>query len=325
MSPVGYANDVTSALNEVRVKSLMGKPPKHLYHYTKLSGVKGIIESRCLWATCVAEMADPKEICLGAEIVEREALSLARNEPSFVREVLNGLPDHIRKRMAYTFIACFCGLGGSTYHWQTYGDYRLTIPTDDEHGPLVSPASLGVNAQYHKVLYDRCKQEAALRALLRTLKDALKTHVAGAPSGASAEWLVGFLTRVAAEILLDLIVALKGREFRPDREWRIVVRPNRSPLTSAPTWEDQQFLASSVKNGVRKYIPLYLQSNATALLFSSSRPAVPFEQVEQSPSLGSSAELKQIRNLLVRHNRPDIPVQGYKGNFLERLSERLEY
>jgi hypothetical protein len=310
MSPVGYANDIAFPVEAIRSKLLGGIPPEHIFHYTSMHSVENIIESRCLWATCVSDMADNREIHHGADILGQETAQLIKSEPAHVQQVLQGLPAYMRTRMKDTFLACFCGNATSEFHWDRYGPYCLTIPSDRSRCPLLRATS-EADVSYQRVIYDEATQRSALRGALERTRDAARAHVAGEPSGPWAPWFIRFLTRIAAEVMLDLIVALKDPRYVMDEEWRIVVRPRRNLLSSAPDWEDDKFRVS-IKPHPRRHVPLFIPQQLRPF-YPLLRPPIPFAAVTQGSSAGTEDGLARIRRLLDENGRPDIPVRKREG------------
>lgn len=45
------------------------KPPERLYHYTSIDGLKGILDSRCLWASQIHFLNDTKEFNYSFDIL----------------------------------------------------------------------------------------------------------------------------------------------------------------------------------------------------------------------------------------------------------------
>jgi hypothetical protein len=307
-SPVGFANEVLAAINSIRLRLLGGSPPAALFHYTSLAGVIGITESRSLRAFCVANQKDISEIRYGAEIVDAEIKEMLRKGVGATTQmILEGLTRQAVSRMDRTFVACFCSSGISPFHWRRYGEYCLRFDTNESREPLLRPASMVAEAGYHRVIYGRIRQKSAIQLALRGIARAVSNNTHGTPSGPWVESIVKILTRDAAELILDLLIAFKKVKYWPEREWRLTVRPKSSLASSAPEMADHNF-DLAVHRGERNYVDLQLPG-ATQFFEPIVRPGVPFSAVLHNPFLPNAKERALIQDTLEQNGRGNIPVK----------------
>lgn len=309
-SPVSFANEVLADINSIRLTLLGGSPPRFLFHYTSFAGVTGIAESRALRAFCAANQKDGSEIRYGAEMVDTELKKILREGVGATAEmILEGLSAQALRRMDRTFVACFCSSGKSVFHWQRYGEYGLRFDTNRNREPLLRPASTAAETGYHRVIYGRAKQKTAIRFALRGIARAVSNNTQGALTGPWAESIVKILTRDAAQLILDLLVAFKKLRYCPEREWRLTVRPKTSLASSAPEMADQNF-DITVQRGERSYVDLQLPG-ATQFFEPLLWPVVPFSAVMQNPFRPNAKERALIRDVLEQNGRVDIPVTRF--------------
>ncbi len=116
-------------------------PPKTLYHYTTLAGIKGIIESQSFWLSSAIHLNDPLELRYLDEMVERRLRE--RHGESAVAEMLSRVYEdagspiekfelavfhqayrtiHISPTGASTFCISFSERYDDIPHWRLYAD-----------------------------------------------------------------------------------------------------------------------------------------------------------------------------------------------------------
>lgn len=99
------------------------QPPRLLYHYTSLGGLRGIIASRSFWASDVRFMNDASELAYAAEVISNVvAETLATVTSSVLKKVL---PDYPGFANAFEygerpFVACFCTRADLLSQWRGY-------------------------------------------------------------------------------------------------------------------------------------------------------------------------------------------------------------
>lgn len=106
---------------------------KYLYHYTRLEGLEGILESNSLWATSVWNTNDESEIVLGCELLKKSLIEKGCNEC----DVTKLIQDHcfenaLKKHVKGVFLTCFSGhdddysiKNGLLSQWRGYGSYAI--------------------------------------------------------------------------------------------------------------------------------------------------------------------------------------------------------
>ena len=98
----------------------------HLYHYTTLSGMRGILKDRALWYGHASSLNDPMEMQYGREIISNVLNdAMKRQEQEDIRVFQTRLLAEVEafgKNMFHTFVACFCDSGNLLSQWREYGD-----------------------------------------------------------------------------------------------------------------------------------------------------------------------------------------------------------
>lgn len=309
MTPVGFANDVLSTINNLRQEFLEGALPPTLFHYTSLGGVIGIVNSRSVRATCIDDLRDYSELHHGADLIHDEiSKSRANGIGAFADAVLSKVIHMVRNRRRRTFVACFCASPASEFHWKNYGEYCLTFETDGRREPLLRTSVSRVSLQYYRVIYDEQRQRAAARRAITSLLAAIDRNTAGTGPGSWVEWNAEFLARTAAEVLLDLIVAFKKPNFAGDAEWRLVVRPHVALCSSALDSEDEGFelFVRTEKN--KRYVELHSQ-RTTGFVPIILRPPVPFSAITESPYIANPERGLMLRRILNENGCDHIEIK----------------
>ena len=242
-------------LNDV----LSRKPNKPLYHYTKQTGLLGIIKDRQIWATHTQYLNDRREFLHAVDLVRREiqrlfeeqnpgvgGASVTRMEAlNRMREALSMSPEHIN-----VCVCSFSEASDSLSQWRAYGG-------SSGFAIGFSPEVLGAAVEKQnfflvQCIYDPATQVDIVRALV---EEVLDEHLSKSPVFEDREsdevfWKTGgnlltYLYRYAP--------MLKDQSFEEEREWRIISRPilapsldfreGRSlivPYYRLPLWENDQ-------------------------------------------------------------------------------------
>ena len=64
------------------------KSPPLLYHYTSESGLLGILDSRCIYATAIQDLADETELVYGRELVAQRFEEVAERKSAALKAKL---------------------------------------------------------------------------------------------------------------------------------------------------------------------------------------------------------------------------------------------
>jgi hypothetical protein len=205
-------------------ESLFADTPKGLlYHYTTLSGLLGIVNSRTLWASDIRYMNDSAELKHAGDLIRdevHERISRKQGRP----DLLGRFVDWVNHRITnghLLFGSSFRSHGNLLSQWRGYSP----------HGKGVS---LGFSAEYilgcaesqqfqiGKCIYEPARQKRLIGRVL----DALESQVEDLLTGQqSHERLLGVYAQVFDQIetdLLRLAAILKHPSFREEKEWRIV-------------------------------------------------------------------------------------------------------
>jgi hypothetical protein len=103
--------------------------PEIIYHYTGIEGLRGILESKSLWATDFHFSNDYTEMCLFGKLLLTK-LSLPGNSKIAIMEsVINGmrgLLENMDDPLALQiYISSFPKEGDLLSQWRGYGEYAI--------------------------------------------------------------------------------------------------------------------------------------------------------------------------------------------------------
>ncbi|MGW8194900.1 MAG: DUF2971 domain-containing protein [Desulforhopalus sp.] len=204
--------------------TLLGDTPKGLlYHYTTLTGLRGIVGSQTLWASDIRYMNDSAELKHAADLISTEVHKRI-GEGSAKADLLGQFVDWIAHRITnghLLFAASFRSHGNLLSQWRGYS----------EHGKGVS---LGFSADYilkcvrrqqfqiGKCIYEPARQ----RQLIGQVVDAVEAQVNEVVKGGEGREHLARIYRTAFEDmeidLLRIAAILKHPSFQEEEEWRII-------------------------------------------------------------------------------------------------------
>lgn len=97
---------VDEAINSVG-ELFSSEPPQRLYHYTTAEGLRGIVESKILWATDVRYLNDPLEFNHGLQEVWE---SFRKGNPHTYGGLLEEVNDTLerQRQLREVYVTCFC-------------------------------------------------------------------------------------------------------------------------------------------------------------------------------------------------------------------------
>jgi hypothetical protein len=120
-------------------------PTGFLYHYTDIAGLKGIVETKCLWATSAFFLNDSSEISYGSRLVANVLDNCIENVGSkcfAVRHFLGVLKwrfEHEISAVQYStpvYLTCFCETDNLLSQWRGYasrGGYSIGFQISDDN------------------------------------------------------------------------------------------------------------------------------------------------------------------------------------------------
>jgi hypothetical protein len=302
---LGLIEELGMSIRQIGKSIYDGQAPSALHHYTSLPTVESIINTRSVWATCLADQADQAELTHGIDWVQEAVGKLLRKGgPDFPALVLQQLKESMIERRQWTFIVCFCGDGNSDFHWDKYGQYCLTFPIPRDWRPTLRCSDPRAENWYQRVIYDHAVQRKTMLKSVQAVSDCIARHSAGTPEGPWIKWMAKDCARNAAQLLLSIAVGFKHKKYAKEKEWRLVYYPNLALNNSAPNIADENFKVS-IKESPRRHLALQIPPDMR-LFQPLLRPQVPFIGVRQSPLHRNTDERLRIERVLSENFRSDI-------------------
>ncbi|MBM4400455.1 MAG: DUF2971 domain-containing protein [Crenarchaeota archaeon] len=205
-----------------------------LYHYTTLSGLRGILTSRTLWLGHISSLNDRTEIQYGQEIAD-EILRLAIQRESsediriFLQDLSNWIRPFAKQSIHHVFVACFCRSGNLLSQWREYSHrgqgYCLGFQFSAETRIVSTALDLkeGQIPFLRKVVYRKEEQERLINQYLSPVLQAVKESLKEADAESSElRTRLGIMAIQAANVLMDMVMCFKHPAFESEDEWRLV-------------------------------------------------------------------------------------------------------
>jgi hypothetical protein len=196
-----------------------GNPPQHLFHYTDLDGVRGILTSRTLWLSKFTSTNDISEILLAVEhfraFVERRASEFTKAEGDFLKRASDDLGGFRRTNIC---IASFCEQDDLLSQWRGYGNDGRGIALGFSSAKILALARAN-GLHLYRCVYDPAAHERIASDLGNML---LESYRAAPPRTAEDERAMVDLFSAS---FLQVAPVIKDHRFAEEREWRLVSDP----------------------------------------------------------------------------------------------------
>ena len=294
------------------------QPPRRLiYHYTDITGLRGIIQSNCLRASAARYLNDSSEVDYGCSLVveilnrwvDKNKGNKQRPSPSMrVLKTLHYVftePESTIARSADIYVACFCENENLLSQWRAYGQkggYSIGFEIEDSW----PTASIRVpdpswESRLEKVTYESRFQLARIDQLLAVCFELIRDH---APDDSvlknlDADALVFEIAEFVSELLLDEIATFKNPAFSEENEWRLVVRPR---------WIDRKANTSMVS------LLKFRESRGCLVPYLDLRPPderrLPIRSIRYGPSLIRERVEDPLKLLLAASGFGEVRITG---------------
>jgi hypothetical protein len=195
--------------------------PQHLFHFTDLRGMVGILETRTLWATLATALTDQSEVSYGLgrarQLIQRGG---APGDAAFLRTIERFLdpqnsPGAFRLEWR-TFIISFCARADLALQWLHYGRAGSGVALAfDANRIQKKPFDLV------QVLYDEGRQDLLIRSIITAASDCIQQHVGGL-SQSEVQGLEAVAAHLTAQRIWMAAPRLKSHAFSDEREWRLI-------------------------------------------------------------------------------------------------------
>ncbi|EOQ98272.1 PF11185 family protein [Leptospira wolbachii serovar Codice str. CDC] len=186
--------------------------PKEIYHYTDINGVKGILESRRIWASDVRYLNDPSETTyfhnLIKEKIENSKLT------GILEELLNTTRKFIEQHHseAPRFVTSFCIEKDLLSQWRYYSKesigYMIAFDTMSLLKGIKNPLF------FYTVIYNRKDQDTLINKLIESAEEILNSN------NITKEFLDDFKMSFIVALLMTMLI-IKHPDYSEEKEARI--------------------------------------------------------------------------------------------------------
>lgn len=285
------ANALRDFLEEVRSDTadlIFGIPPdKHLYHYTDLNGLQGIISRQDLWLTDSRFSNDSEEMRHGYTVArtaieeQRRFAQQTSNQDSL--DVLAKLQELIDKPPAEAvYISCFCLEENLLSQWRGYAAAGLGVSLEldpQKFAQITGPGSPSKGLmRLWQVFYNP-----------QTQTDIMSKAV---QFGLMRAGSVEERAKAAAEAIFFFVPTFKNNDFHEENECRLIFTPP-PDCTVNPQFR--------VSRGM--LVPYYSVHDLTNGAFM-----LPIKRVVVGPSANRDINTTSVRAMLAAYGYEHVPV-----------------
>mgnify|MGYP000214788872 FL=1 len=311
---------------------------EYVYHYTSADGLKGILESKSLWATNAEYLNDFREIKEGIDTINSLRQGLSEFSQTRLEEIyaeIRGIPlKDIKNKMqsadidnANKFLASFWGTldenelsdiytvsftteRDSLNHWLTYGSeqtsYCIKFNKDKLHDNSYFIRHKFLS-DYAGVIYEPTKEMLNL-LIKKHLPEVLDYSL---DESLDKNELNGKLSKLVIEAFNDIafeVASIKNKAFMYEKEYRFTLySPGFVVINDEPKVDYFDFIDSSyidfieLENGVKEFFPLCYRTLKSGII--APYRAIPFpknsiEEIIVGPSENKDLAVKGLESLL---------------------------
>ena len=245
--------------------------PDHVFHYTSLPALVGIVTSSRIWCSDIRFSNDPAEVTYGREVIhEIIADNLDEQELVILRQWM---------QRAQYYAASFSAAPDSLPQWRAYCNNGRGVAIGFDTLQLLYNGRL----ELYPVEYDRSRQDALVRDVVQVYRDL---------GGRAGDADIVANTRNLARTLIRLAGIFKDNAYEAEREFRLFTTRFRDAPGASPT---VAYRAS--QSTIVPYLQMPLGNG----------PVLPVVRVILGPCLEQDLTLGSVTEFL-RASGYDIPV-----------------
>jgi hypothetical protein len=184
-----------------------------LYHYTKLSGLVGIVKHHDLWLTHSRYSNDAEEIIHGTAIARKvidDYLATKRLHPLYLQELAR-----LTSKEEGVYICCFCERDNLLSQWRGYAANGIGVSLQfapSEFAAVSGPDNVHGLLRFWKIFYNPLTQADIICRAIEYY----------APEQAGNTDAPEALARKAADAIRFFIPTFKNQDFQEEEEWRLI-------------------------------------------------------------------------------------------------------
>lgn len=275
-----------------------------LYHYTALSGMRGIINERSLWLGHISSFNDPNEIQYGRKIITKVLDDIIEQENSQdVRTFLTSLSLYVlvfNKILHHPFVGCFCESDKSLSQWRVYADrgggYCLGFHFSSTTRIASNLEKLGEQRfpLLRKVIYKEQEQRELVNQYLKGIIASAKKALSN-PEITDKTYHADVMAVQAANVLLDMLICFKHPAFEEENEWRLI-------YVTSESHEPENLRFREANGYLIPYRPTFIFDESELKIFQ-----FPIKSITFGPSLDPD-RIRSAIQLLLHH----IGIDGHQ-------------
>jgi hypothetical protein len=261
------------------LSQLIGSAPDTLFHYTSATGLRGILESKEIWATDTRFLNDRTEVAHGIDICRRE-LSSERLKHPFAR-ICKVAGSRLSDSSFLFFAACLCEEDDLIPQWRGYAASGAGYSIGFSTSSLVDVKGIVPI----RAIYDDEEKVLLTRAMIDKFEEAWEKS-SDRFHGKKKDVAIACATALRTGLTI-LSLGYKPSAFSYEREWRFVDIMGRQDLPSAA-----QLRFRESAGIISPYVGLPLTSPG------APASALPIQSVTCGPTLANDAAVSAIELLL---------------------------
>ncbi|WP_028579718.1 DUF2971 domain-containing protein [Desulfogranum japonicum] len=272
------------------------RPRGVLYHYTTLTGLLGIVNSRTLWASDIRYMNDSAELKHAGDLIRQEVQERITNG-SHHPHLLGAFVDWVTHRITnghLLFAASFRSHGNLLSQWRGYSSHGKGVSLGFSSDYILACAHRQ-EFQIGKCIYEPKKQIRLIGQVI----DVIEHEVEGLLSGnEDRQQLTDIYMSVFERVEVDLLriaAILKHPSFREEREWRVV----------SPVWTEKRPYALQFREANAMLVP-YIEFD---LVLNPESPIL-LDHLYLGPTSNINISMNSMRLFLGQNNiEPKLGIE----------------
>jgi hypothetical protein len=298
---VPFHEETLDALIETlteKTVDVQGDLPERLYHYSSTAGLKGILETRKLWATHSRFVNDASEIDYGMFVLAATIDQLkAKHQNKLTGDLLEVLSKsgNAFDKHWNLYISCFCEKDDVLHQWRDYaghGGYALGFATEKV---FANPQK---SYYLRKVIYDPDVQGQLMTVVLENVIEAM--HKLCSSSDAGPTKVVLDCARFARTYLSMYLATFKHPAFQSEHEWRLC-----HLRATGNDEKSEKILFRDGEFGLTPYVELDISTAKDDKL-----TVLPLETVTHAPSANAPNIRLALQLLLRSVGLPEVTIAG---------------
>ena len=237
--------------------------PDYLWHYTDISGVRGLLSEGKLWFSDAAFLNDSTELSYAVDLCEEVITNRIQSADvdALVKEYLESFVRKItgdrKNRQAFgfinpAFVACFCEEEDSLHLWRAYtGNGRgysigffpdgisrqlnpilvrehVFVARGSDAAPRVRCDRRLYKPALRQVIYEVTEQKELLNKVIDSFSEIILVNRAEFPSGNVNNWAKLIFVSTLYSVFYAYLSCFKHPTFKEEREWRFIYSPDLS-------------------------------------------------------------------------------------------------